>query len=187
VPADITSRDQAARVVHETAARFGGLDIVVNNAGVMLPAPFETADPAEWERSFALNVLAAMYVTQAALPHLRARRGRLVNIASIAGRETRSLFAAYDASKFAVVGLSDALRREVHRDGVKVSVIEPGAVATELVDNIGDEQVRCAAEQYVGSLEPMQPEDAAAAVLYIVSQPPRVQVNELLMRPTAGA
>jgi len=185
IPADVSDEAQARELVERANAELGRVDILVNNAGVMLPAPFETADPEEWRRQMEVNVLGMMYATKAALPLIKARGGgNVVNVSSTAGRETRLFFAAYDASKYAVVGLSDALRREVHKDGVRVTVIEPGAVGTELVANIGDEQVRRAAEQYVGSLTAMEPEDVAEAIVFAVTRHPRVQVNEILIRPT---
>lgn len=185
VETDVTSEGRARALVDRTNEHFGRLDILVNNAGIMLPAPFDRADPREWRTSFEVNVLGMMYVTQAALPLLKVRGGNVVNVSSTAGRETRPGFAAYDASKYGVVGFSDALRREVFKDKVRVTCIEPGAVSTELVQNIGDEQTRNAAQQYVGNLETLQPEDVAAAIVYAVTQPDRVQVNELLIRPTA--
>lgn len=134
-----------------------------------------------------INTLGLMYATHAALPYMIEQGGgHVVNISSIAGRVVWSAGAAvYMASKFAVTAFSESLRQEVAEKKVRVTVIEPGIVATKLTQQIGDQSARAQAEAYYASMEPLRPEDIAAAVVYAVTQPPNVNVNEILVRPTA--
>ncbi|MEO5622414.1 MAG: SDR family NAD(P)-dependent oxidoreductase, partial [Dokdonella sp.] len=139
VVADFAEEAQAQRAVAETEAHFGRVDILVNNAGVMYLEPVETADLGRWRHMLELNVLGLIAATQAALPGMRARRdGHIVNISSTAGRLATANAAAYAATKFGVVGFSEALRKEVYMDNIRVTVIEPGVVETELRDHIAD-------------------------------------------------
>ncbi|MDZ4877129.1 MAG: putative oxidoreductase [Chroococcidiopsis cubana SAG 39.79] len=181
---DVADETQVREMVNK-AAGLGNIDILVNNAGVMLPAPIEQANTEDWRRMIDINVLGLMYVTQAVLPLMKKQGGgHIVNISSTAGRETRSGFAAYDVTKYGVVAFSDALRKEVHKDNIRVTCIEPGAVSTQLVDRITNVEAKAAAEQYLDIITMLEGEDIAAAVLYAVTQHPRVQVNEILIRPT---
>ena len=183
--ADLASEDEAQRIVKETEAHYGRLDILVNNAGVMYLEPVEQADLGRWRHMLELNVLSLIASTQAALPGMRERReGHVVNISSTAGRVANPNAAAYSATKFGVVAFSEALRREVYADGVRVSVIEPGAVATELREHIGHAQVQKAINAWAEGMRQLQAEDVADAILYCVTRPPYVSINEVLMRPT---
>ncbi|GAA0709003.1 SDR family NAD(P)-dependent oxidoreductase [Dokdonella soli] len=183
--ADLLDEHEAQRIVAETEARYGRLDILVNNAGVMYLEPVADADLGRWRRMLELNVLSLIASTQAALRGMRARgSGDIVNIASTAGRVANPNGAGYSATKFGVVAFSEALRREVHRDGVRVSVVEPGAVATELRDHIGNPAVKEAIETWAESLRQLQPADIAEAILFCVTRPSHVSINEVLMRPT---
>ena len=185
IAADLVHEEENRRIVAETEAHFGRLDILVNNAGVMHLAPIDAADSADWRRMLELNVLALMVSSQAALPGMRQRGGgHIVNISSTAGRIANPNAAGYAATKFGVVAFSEALRREVYKDGIRVSVIEPGAVATELREHIPHAATRQALDAWAGSMRQLQGEDIANAVLYCVSQPAHVNVNELLIRPT---
>jgi NADP-dependent 3-hydroxy acid dehydrogenase YdfG len=184
IEADLLKEDDNKRIVIETEAKFGRLDILVNNAGVMLLSPVADADPADWRRMLELNVLAMMISSQAALPGMRKRGGGdIINIASTAGRVASPAGAGYSASKFAVVALSESLRKEVHKDKIRVCVIEPGLVATELREHIPDPSTKTALNQWAESLRQLQPEDIANAVVYVASQPAHVNVNEILLRP----
>jgi NADP-dependent 3-hydroxy acid dehydrogenase YdfG len=171
--------------VAETEAHFGRLDILVNNAGVMLLAPVDAAEPADWRRMLELNVLGLMVSSQAALAGMRARGGgHIVNISSTAGRLPNANISGYSASKFGVYAFSESLRKEVYKDGIRVSVIEPGVVATELRDHIPHAPTQKALNAWADSMRQLQPEDIANAVLYCVTQPTHVNVNEILIRPT---
>ena len=170
--------------MQQTVDGLGGLDVLVNNAGVMLLGPIEDADTEDWRRMISTNVLGLMYMTHAALPHLLARKGDVVNVSSVAGRTARAGAGVYNASKWGVGAFSESLRQEVTSRGVRVVVVEPGAVATELTDHITHEGAREQIKGFVSQLRPLQSEDIAAAVLYAVTQPPHVAVNEVLVRPT---
>jgi NADP-dependent 3-hydroxy acid dehydrogenase YdfG len=185
IAADLTQEAENRRVVAETEAHFGRLDILVNNAGVMLLAPVDAAEPADWRRMLELNVLGLMVSSQAALAGMRARGGgHIVNISSTAGRLPNANISGYSASKFGVYAFSESLRKEVYKDGIRVSVIEPGVVATELRDHIPHAPTQKALNAWADSMRQLQPEDIANAVMYCVTQPAHVNVNEILIRPT---
>ena len=183
--ADLIDEHVAQRIVHDAEARFGRLDILVNNAGVMYLEPVAEADLGRWRRMLELNVLSLIASTQAALAGMRERRdGHIVNIASTAGRIANRNAAGYSATKFGVVAFSEALRREVHADNIRVSVIEPGVVQTELRDHIGHAATQASLNAWAGSMRQLQAEDVADAIVFCVSRPPHVNINEILMRPT---
>ena len=183
--ADLASETEAARIVAETEARYGKLDILVNNAGVMYLEPVEEADLGRWRHMLELNVLSLIASTQAALPGMRTRReGHIVNISSTAGRVANPNAAAYSATKFGVVAFSEALRREVYQHNIRVSVIEPGVVETELRDHIGHANTKDALNAWADSMRQLQSSDVADAIVFCVSRPPHVNINEILMRPT---
>jgi NADP-dependent 3-hydroxy acid dehydrogenase YdfG len=190
IETDVTDQEQAKALVAETVAGLGRLDTVVNNAGQMLLGPIEDAPTEEWERMIDLNVKGLLYVAHAALPHLLEAAGGgprrvadLVNISSVAGRVVRSGSGVYNLTKHGVGAFSESLRQEVATRHVRVSLVEPGAVATELTDHLRD-GIR---EQIAGrfaDIERMEAGDIADAIAYIVTRPRRVAVNELLIRPT---
>jgi len=185
VEADFGVEAEAQRAVHETEKAFGRLDILVNNAGVMYLEPVIEADLARWRRMVEINVLGLIAATQAALPGMRARGdGHIVNIASTAGRIATPTAAAYAATKFGVVGFSEALRKEIYRDRIRVSVIEPGVVETELREHIGHDATQKAINDWASSMRQLQSDDVARAIVFCVTQPPHVCINEILMRPT---
>jgi NADP-dependent 3-hydroxy acid dehydrogenase YdfG len=183
--ADLLREDENRRIVAATETHFGRLDILVNNAGVMLLSPIDGANSDDWRRMLELNVLAPMVSSQAALPGMRARGdGHIVNISSTAGRIANPNISGYSASKFGIVAFSESLRREVYKDRIRVTVIEPGIVETELREHIPHAGTKQAIDAFAASLRQLQPEDVANAVLYCVTQPAHVNVNEILMRPT---
>jgi NADP-dependent 3-hydroxy acid dehydrogenase YdfG len=188
VEADLADREQAGNVVQRTVGELGRLDTVVSNAGVMLLGPALASPTADWDAMIALNIQAQLYVVHAALPHLIAaaadgprRVADLVTISSTAGRVARPGAGVYALTKFGVTAFSESLRQELISQRVRVSVIEPGTVDTELVTHNRDE-VRAAAERQTAEIEPLRPEDIADAVAYIVTRDRRVAVNELLVR-----
>ena len=183
--ADVSDPDAAAEMVSAAQDHYGRLDILVNNAGVMYLEPTAEADLGRWRHMLELNVLGLIAATQAALPGMRGRRdGHIVNVASTAGRVANPGSAGYSATKFAVVGFSEALRKELVKDRVRVTVVEPGIVETELRDHVAHPGAREAITQFAGSVRQLQSEDVANAILYAVSQPEHVCINEILMRPT---
>ncbi|THF83919.1 SDR family NAD(P)-dependent oxidoreductase [Deinococcus sp. KSM4-11] len=190
IAADITDRSAALDAVAQAAAQWGRLDTVVNNAGVMLLGPAEHAPLEEWERMVNLNVQGLLYVAHAALPHLlkAAEDGPrqvadLVNISSVAGRVARAGSAVYNLTKFGVTAFTEGLRQEVAGRFVRVSVVEPGAVETELPTHLRPE-VLATMQRRFRNIERLQADDIADAVTYIVTRPRHVAINELLVRPT---
>jgi NADP-dependent 3-hydroxy acid dehydrogenase YdfG len=188
VEADLTDGDQAAGAVARTVERFARLDIVVNSAGVLYPGPFADAPASESERMVAINIDGVLNVIRAALPHLVAaaahpprRVADLVNISSTGGRVARAGTAVYSLTKFGVNALSESLRQELIPTRVRVSVVEPGTVATELASHTRAE-LREGFERMVGDIELLRPDDIAEAITYIVTRDRRVAVNEILIR-----
>jgi clavulanate-9-aldehyde reductase len=181
---DVSDEAACRDAVARTVAELGALDILVNNAGVMLLGSVEGADTEDWRRMMDTNVLGLMYLTHAALPHLLQRRGVLVQMSSTAGRTARAGVAAYNASKWAVNAFSEGLRQEVTARGVRVVVVEPGIVQTELRDHITQPAARERIQASAAAIRQLQPEDIAAAVVYAATQPEHVAVNEILIRPT---
>ncbi len=182
--ADLRDAAMAEACIERAVAAFGRIDILVNNAGTMLLSPIDRAEPSDWQSMIEINLLSLMYTSRAALLKMRAQAsGHIVNISSVAGRSAGPTAGGYNASKWGVNGFSEALRREAHQDGIRVTVIEPGVVATELTNHIPDEETRTNYEARVGEMEPLESEDIAAAILYAVTQPRRVNVNEILIRP----
>jgi clavulanate-9-aldehyde reductase len=181
---DVTDEGAARAAVQSAVDKFGALDIVVNNAGVMLLGPVENADTTDWTRMINTNVLGLMYLTHAALPHLLASQGTVVQISSVAGRVARSGSAVYNASKHAVNAFSEGLRQEVTGRGVRVVLIEPGMVATELREHITHAESKAGANKRAETMRQLQSEDIAEAVRYAVTAPAHVAINEVLIRPT---
>jgi NADP-dependent 3-hydroxy acid dehydrogenase YdfG len=137
---------------------------------------------------FDVNVLGLLYVTDAALAVMkRQQSGHIVNISSVAGRVTNPNGGVYSGTKFAVNAISDGLRKENVGDNLRVTVIEPGAVATELTEHISDGEAKNAIETRVGQMDPLQSEDIANAIAYAVTQPARVNVDEILIKPAQQA
>jgi NADP-dependent 3-hydroxy acid dehydrogenase YdfG len=183
VECDVTAEQQAHALVDRAIEEFGKIDILVNNAGVMLLSKVEKGLSDEWRQMFDVNVLGLLYATDAAVEAMKRQgSGHIVNISSVAGRKTRPTGGVYSGTKFAVNAISEALRQELLEDGIRITMVEPGAVATELTEHITDEEVREGLKQR--NIEPLQSEDVANAIAYAVSQPQRVSVNEILIRPT---
>ena len=186
--ADITDDAQARGAVGRAVEHFGNLDALINNAGVMLLGPFETSPPGDWRRMVELNVIAMMTMVHEAIPHLRKSaagpRGiaDIVNVGSIAGRTTRPNFAAYNASKWAVTAFTDAIRQEIAADGIRVSVVQPGAVETELLDHVNRD---FKARMFTGALAKVEvatAADVAATIGFAIGQPAGYVISELVVR-----
>ncbi len=190
IECDVTDQEQAKALVARTVEGLGRLDIVVNNAGVMLLGPIVEAPTDEWDRMIALNVQGLLYVAHAALPHLLEAAADdprhvadLVNISSVAGRVANSGAGVYNLTKHGVGAFSESLRQEVTRRHVRVCLVEPGQVTTELTHHLRPE-IRDVLSQRIGENEPMQAGDIADAIAYVVTRPRRVAINEVLIRPT---
>jgi NADP-dependent 3-hydroxy acid dehydrogenase YdfG len=190
ITADVTDREQAEQAVATAVERLGRLDTVINNAGVMLLGPIVDAPLEEWERMVDLNIKGLLYVAHAAIPHLLEaaqsgprRVADLVNISSVAGRVPRNGSGVYNATKHAVGAFSESLRQEVTGRHVRISLVEPGAVATELAGHNRPEVLETISKRFEG-LERLEADDIAETVEFIVTRPRRVAVNEVLIRPT---
>jgi NADP-dependent 3-hydroxy acid dehydrogenase YdfG len=190
IVADVGFREQARDAVERTVAQFGRLDTLINNAGVMLLGPAVDAPLEEWQRMIEVNVQGLLYCAHAAVPHLlsAAQDGPrqvtdMVNISSVAGRVARSGSGVYNLTKHGVGAFSESLRQEVTRRHVRVSLVEPGAVATELASHNRPEILESIGRRF-DDVERLHAEDIADAITYIVTRPRRIAINEVLIRPT---
>jgi NADP-dependent 3-hydroxy acid dehydrogenase YdfG len=190
IEADVGEQAQAAAAVQRTVEELGRLDTLVNNAGVMLLGPALDAPLEEWERMLDVNVSGLLYCAHAALPHLltaaedsERRVADMVNISSVAGRVARKGSGVYNLTKHGVGAFSESLRQEVTGRHVRVSLVEPGAVETELTSHNRPEILENIRDRFE-NMERLESEDIADAILYIVTRPWRVAVNEMLIRPT---
>lgn len=183
IEADVTDRDSIVAAAERVRSELGGADVLVNNAGVMLLAPFTSDQQAEHRQMVEVNLLGAMTATDVFLDQLRDGGGDLINISSVAGRTARIGNAVYAATKWGMNGWSEGLRQELQPD-IRVTVIEPGAVATELADHITDAETKLATLQFVKDLA-IRPQDIAEVIVFAVTRPRRMTLNEILVRPTA--
>ncbi|NKE34243.1 SDR family oxidoreductase [Natronococcus sp. JC468] len=185
VPTDVTEESQVREMIDTTVAELGGLDVLVNNAGVMLLEPVATADPDDWQQMLDLNVQAVMVASQAALGVMREQgAGDIVNLSSVAGRKAYAGSSGYNASKFGVTAFSEALREEVADSDIRVTAVEPGVVDTELPEHIPNDEQKEMIDEMLEGVTPLEPEDVARSIRFAVGQPTRVDINELLIRPT---
>ena len=186
IEADIADERQAERLVADATEQLGGLDGLVNNAGVMLLGLIQGADTSEWRKMVDVNLLGLLYCTNAALPVMReGGGGDVVNVASVAGRQANMGSAVYNMTKWGVVGFSEALRQEGMHIGVRVTCIEPGFVETELQGHNTNPMVVEATEKFRESIGTvLEASDIADAIVYALAQPTHVSVNEIMVRPT---
>jgi NADP-dependent 3-hydroxy acid dehydrogenase YdfG len=185
IEADVTDRDSLVAAAQRVKDELGGADVLVNNAGVMLLAPFTSEQRAEQRQMVEVNLLGAMTATEVFLDQLRDGGGDLINISSVAGRAAHAGGAVYHATKWGLNGWSEALRQELQPD-VRVIVIEPGAVATELVGHITHGETKQGVEQFYAATA-ITADDVAQIIAFAVSRPRSVSLNEILVRPTAQA
>jgi NADP-dependent 3-hydroxy acid dehydrogenase YdfG len=184
IPTDVSDEAQARSFVERTKSELGSLDVLVNNAGVMLLGPIENAPTEEWRRMIDANVYGVLYCTHAALPLMHAQgSGHIINVSSVAGRFARAGSGVYNLTKFGVGAFSESLRQEAVAMGVRVTIIEPGAVATELPGHNRPEVIEMMAKNFAG-VTPLEAQDIANAIVYAIGQPENVSINEVLIRPT---
>jgi len=184
VPTDVGDEGQAREFVQRAQAELGRLDVLVNNAGVMLLGPIENAPTEEWRRMIHANLFGVLYCTHAALPLMREQgSGHIVNVSSVAGRVARAGSGVYNLTKWGVGAFSESLRQEAVPIGVRVTIIEPGAVATELPGH-NRQEIREMIATSFADVAPLAAEDIAGAILYAIGQPPNVSINEVLVRPS---
>jgi NADP-dependent 3-hydroxy acid dehydrogenase YdfG len=187
VQTDVGEEDQAGEFVRRAHEELGGLDVLVNNAGVMLLGPIEGAPTDEWRQMIHANVFGVLYCTHAALPIMHAAgKGHIVTVSSVAGRIVSAGSGVYNLTKWGVNAFSEALRQETSALGIRVTLIEPGAVSTELASHNRPE-IREQIQQRFSGVERLDAGDIANAILYAIGQPQNVSINEVLIRPTGQA
>ena len=171
-------------MVQRAQDAFGGVDILVNVAGVMLPAPIAEADPADWQRMVQVNLMGALHCTRAVLPGMLARgSGHIVNVSSTSGRTHQPRFSVYAATKHALGAFTNILRKEVHPQRIRVTLFEPGPTVSELGSHVEPELMATLRDE-MGEMEFLQAEDVSQGILWTLAVPERVNVNEVLFRPT---
>jgi len=181
---DVTDRAQVGKLVDLAVEKFGRIDVMLNNAGLMPSSPLERLKVDDWERMVDVNIKGVLYGIAAALPHMRRQKsGHFVNVSSVAGHKVRAGGAVYAATKHAVRALTEGLRQEVKPYHLRTTTISPGAVATELPDSATETDIRDAFRQFYEIAVPA--DSFARAVAYAISQPDDVDINEILFRPTA--
>ena len=187
ITVDVAAEEQARGFVETARHRLGRIDALINNAGVMLLGPVEGADTEQWRRMVDVNVLGLLYCTHAALPLMREQGGgHIVNVSSVAGRRASLGAGVYDLTKWGVTGFSEALRQEALHSNIRVTIIEPGFVETELMShNEGNPFVMQAGDKIKDEIgEILTAEDIADAIVHALAAPPHVSINEVLVRPT---
>ncbi|MEO1128520.1 MAG: SDR family oxidoreductase [Planctomycetota bacterium] len=185
VECDVTDRGHVDQLIATTIERFGGVDALVNNAGVMPLSPIEQCRVETWDQMVDVNIKGVLYATAAVTPHFLERgAGHFINISSVAGRIVLPGASVYCGTKWFVHAFSDGLRAEMADKGIRVSIVAPGYVATELLSHIADPGMKQMFDDMGRSMEVLQPEDIASAVVYALEQPPHVSANEILVRPT---
>lgn len=186
VPTDVTDQDDVEAMVAAVTEALGPPDILVNNAGVMLLSPVEQVQVEDWDRMVDVNLKGVLHGIAAVLPGMIERgAGHIVNVGSVAGRRPFPAGTVYSATKFAVRALTAGLQLELSaHHGIRVTDVQPGVVATELTEHIPDPAVKDAFDERTAGWRPLEAEDVAEAVVYAVTAPARVNVNEILIRPT---
>jgi NADP-dependent 3-hydroxy acid dehydrogenase YdfG len=180
---DVSDEQQARSFIERTRSELGRLDVLVNNAGVMLLGPIEDAPTEEWRRMIAANVFGVLYCTHAALPLMRTQgSGHILTVSSVAGRVVRVGSGVYNLTKWGIGAFSESLRQEVAPYGIRVTLVEPGMVATELASHNRPEVREQMAKRFQG-VTPLRPEEIAETILFAIGQPPNVSINEVLVRP----
>ncbi len=183
IATDVTQLDQVRRLVDEAVRELGRIDVMINNAGLMPASPFERLKIDEWNRMVDVNIKGVLYGIAAALPHMKQQKaGHIINVASVAGHKVRAGNAVYAATKHAVRVLSEGLRMEVKPYNIRTTVISPGAVATELPNTVTDPEAAEGIRKLYQIAVPA--ETFARMVVFAISQPDDVDVNEILFRPT---
>ncbi|QDV69950.1 putative oxidoreductase [Rosistilla carotiformis] len=185
VVTDVTDRQQMKALVDKAVATYGQIDVLINNAGVMPLSPLERLKVDEWDQMIDVNVKGVLYGIAAALPYMKEQKsGHIINVSSVAGHKLFGGSAVYSATKFAVRALSEGLRQEMTPYNVRTTIISPGAVKTELLEHISEQDVQKTTQDHVAQVG-VPAETFARMVAFAVNEPEEVGVNEILFRPTA--
>ena len=183
VATDVTHRNQVKRLVDTAAQKFGRVDVMINNAGIMPRAPLERLTIDDWDRTIDVNIKGVLYGIAAALPHMKKQKsGHMIFVSSVAGHKIGPDFAVYAATKHAVRALAEGFRQEVKPYNIRTTIISPGAVATELPDSVTEPDIAEKIRTYYDEIA-IPAESFAQAVVFAMSQPEEVDVNEILFRP----
>jgi NADP-dependent 3-hydroxy acid dehydrogenase YdfG len=183
VATDVTHRNQVKKLVDTAAQKFGHVDVMINNAGIMPRAPLERLTIDDWDRTIDVNIKGVLYGIAAALPHMKKQKsGHMIFVSSVAGHKIGPDFAVYAATKHAVRAVAEGFRQEVKPYNIRTTIISPGAVATELPDSVTEPDIAEKIRTYYDEIA-IPAESFAHAVLFAMSQPEEVDVNEILFRP----
>ncbi len=184
VTTDVTRYDQVKRLVDTAVQKFGRIDVMINNAGLMPQSPLECLKIDEWDRMIDVNIKGVLYGIAAALPYMKQQKGgHIINVSSVAGHKVKNAVAVYAATKFAVRALSEGLRMEVKPYDIRTTIISPGAVATELANTVTDPETAARLQKYFAEIA-ISADSFARMVAFAISQPDDVDVNEIVFRPT---
>lgn len=185
IATDVTREDDVKKLVDTTVSQWGRIDVLINNAGVMPLSPLDQIKVSEWNQMIDVNLRGVLHGIAAALPYMKAQKsGHIINTASIAGHLVFPASAVYSATKYAVRGLTEGLRKETCAYNVRATIISPGSVSTELLEHISDKDVQAVNQEYVGKVG-VPPETYARMVAFAISEPEDVGINEIIFRPTA--
>ena len=180
---DVTKREQVKALADAAVEKFGKVDIMINNAGLMPQSPLERLKFDDWDRTIDVNIKGVLYGIAAVLPHMIERKaGHIINVSSVAGHKVRAGGAVYSATKHAVRVISEGLRQEVKPYNIRTTIISPGAVASELVESVTEPDVKKGIEEFYKIAIPA--DSFARAVAFAIEQPDDVDINEILFRPT---
>ncbi len=185
VVTDVTKRDDLQKLVDTAVEAYGRVDVLINNAGVMPLSPLERLKVDEWDQMIDVNLKGVLYGIAAAIPYMKKQKsGHIINVSSVAGHKLFGGSAVYSATKFAVRALSEGLRQEMASYNIRTTIISPGAVKTELLEHISEQDVQKANQDYVAQVG-VPAETFARMVAFAINEPEEVGINEILFRPTA--
>ena len=185
VTVDVTQREQVKGLVEKAVGQFGRVDVILNNAGIMPLSTMDSLHVDEWDKMIDVNIKGVLNGIAAVLPYMKEQKsGQIINTSSVAGHKVFNGSAVYSATKYAVRALTEGLRMEVKPYDIRTTIVCPGAVKTELLEQITDVDVRQANEDYVGAVG-ISPDSFARVVAFAISQPEDVDINEIIFRPTS--
>lgn len=185
IAADVTKLDQVKKLVDSAVEKFGRVDVILNNAGIMPLSPIDRLNVEEWEKMIDVNIKGVLNGIAAVLPYMKEQKsGQIINTSSVAGHKIFAGSAVYSATKFAVRALTEGLRMETKAYNIRTTIVCPGAVKTELLEHITEADIQQANQDYVGSVG-ISPDSFARMVAFAISQPEDVDVNEIIFRPTS--
>lgn len=185
VAADVTNLDQVKNLVDTAVQKFGRVDVILNNAGIMPLSPMDRINVEEWNTMIDVNIKGVLNGIAASLPYMKVQKfGQIINTSSVAGHKVFNGSAVYSATKYAVRALTEGLRMEVKPYNIRTTIVCPGAVKTELLEHISEADIQQANKDYVGEVG-ISPDSFARVVAFAISQPEDVDINEVIFRPTA--